>query len=66
MLFIIFQGIGAVVLLWARTLGLPKWLSILMLVLAVGNMVTIPPVLVVLKQRMKEIEGGELDAARKY
>ena len=42
------------------------WLRLLLLILAVGDLVTIPAVWIVLKQRMKEIEGGELDAARKY
>ena len=57
-------------LLWGRyqLAGLEglDWLRLLLLILAVGDLVTIPAVWIVLKQRMKEIEGGELDAARKY
>ena len=57
-------------MLWGRSqlAGLEglDWLRLLLLILAVGDLVTIPAVWIVLKQRMKEIEGGELDAARKY
>ena len=60
----------ALVQLWGRSqlAGLEglDWLRLLLLILAVGDLVTIPAVWIVLKQRMKEIEGGELDAARKY
>lgn len=60
----------ALLLLWGRSqlAGLEglDWLRLLLLILAVGDLVTIPAVWIVLKQRMKEIEGGELDAARKY
>ena len=34
--------------------------------LATWVLAAVPPVFIVLKQRMKEIEGGELDAAGKY
>ena len=58
--FALVQLAMALLLLWGRSqlAGL--------LILAVGDLVTIPAVWIVLKQRMKEIEGGELDAARKY
>ena len=60
----------ALLLLWreSQLAGLEglDWLRLLLLILAVGDLVTIPAVWIVLKQRMKEIEGGELDAARKY
>ena len=59
--FALVQLAMALLLLW----GL-DWLRLLLLILAVGDLVTIPAVWIVLKQRMKEIEGGELDAARKY
>jgi len=57
---------AAGVLLWLRA-GLaggvaPK----LLLIAAVVNLLTIPPSLVVLVQRLREIEKGELDEARKY
>ena len=42
------------------------WLDTLLLVLAAADLAAVPPVFIVLKQRMKEIEGGELDAAGKY
>ena len=62
---------GAASVMVLRAMGLPfRWLNFSLLVaafaLAVGDLVTIPAVWIVLKQRMKEIEGGELDAARKY
>ncbi|MEY8258816.1 hypothetical protein AALA80_00540 [Oscillospiraceae bacterium 50-60] len=46
--------------------GLPRWLFWLfaaMAVLCVGMML---PALAVLRQRLKEIEGGEFDEALKY
>ena len=66
--FALVQLAMALLLLWGRSqlAGLEglDWLRLL--ILAVGDLVTIPAVWIVLKQRMKEIEGGELDAARKY
>lgn len=68
--FALVQLAMALLLLWGRSqlAGLEglDWLRLLLLILAVGDLVTIPAVWIVLKQRMKEIEGGELDAARKY
>ncbi len=60
------QGISALVLLWIRELVDLGWLDGPLLVLAVIDLATIPPAFIVLRQRIKEIEGGELDAARKY
>ena len=37
-----------------------------LLLLAAADLLSVIPTAVVLRQRMKEIEGGELDAARKY
>ncbi len=69
-LFALVQLAMALLLLWGRSqlAGLEGlgWLRLLLLILAVGDLVTITAVWIVLKQRMKEIEGGELDAARKY
>ena len=62
--FALVQLAMALLLLWGRSQL--DWLRLLLLILAVGDLVTIPAVWIVLKQRMKEIEGGELDAARKY
>jgi len=44
----------------------PLWLMVLFGGLAVLCLVLIVPVLLVLKERFKEIEGGELDAAGQY
>ena len=46
--------------------GMPQWCVILFGVLAVLCLALILPALLVLKDRFKEIEGGELDAAGKY
>ena len=53
-------------LLYLRTLGPPDWLAGLMLFLAVADLITIPFTFAALWQRVKEIEKGELDEARKY
>ena len=57
-------SVGA--LLYLRTLGPPDWLGGLMLVLAIGDLVTIPFTFAALWQRVREIEKGELDEAKKY
>lgn len=44
----------------------PGWLATLFAVMAVLCLAAIVPAIVVLKQRFKEIEGGELDAAAEY
>ena len=44
----------------------PGWLVVLFAAMAVLCLVAIIPAIVVLKQRFKEIEGGELDAAAEY
>ena len=66
--FALVQLAMALLLLWGRSqlADWRGWMRLLLLILAVGDLVTIPAVWIVLKQRMKEIEGGELDAARKY
>ena len=65
-LHIALQLLSAAALLWLRTLTVRRWLDGLLLVVAVLDLVTIPPSVVVLRQRMREIERGELDEARKY
>lgn len=60
------QLLMAAALLRLRTLELPDWLSSLMLFLAVAGLMTVPFTFVVLWQRVREIEKGELDEARKY
>ncbi|MCI9656885.1 MAG: hypothetical protein HFF45_12875 [Lawsonibacter sp.] len=65
-LSILFQLFSVGVLLYARTLIQTGWLRTLALVLAVGDIITIPFTFAALRQRMREIEKGELDEARKY
>ena len=64
-LFLGGQGLSILALLWLKG-WVSGWLDTLLLVLAVGDLAAMPFAFVVLRQRMKEIEGGELDAARKY
>ncbi len=65
--FVLVQLLCAGALLWVRArLPGPGWLDTLLLVLALADLVTIPFVWVVWKQRLKEIEGGESDAAGQY
>ena len=45
---------------------MPTWLLFLFAGLAVFCLILIGPALLVLKERFKEIEGGELDAAGQY
>ena len=53
-------------LLHLRTLWPPEWLSGLMLFLAAADLITLPFTFAALWQRVREIEKGELDEARKY
>ena len=53
-------------LLWLRTMGPPDWLSGLLLLLAVADLITIPFTFTALWQRVREIEKGELEEAKKY
>lgn len=62
----LFQLLTAGALLYLRTLSPPEWLGGLMLFLAVADLITIPFTFAVLWQRVREIEKGELDEARKY
>ena len=45
---------------------LPRWLIWIFAALAVLCVIPVPVALAVLRQRFKEIEGGELDAAGQY
>lgn len=45
---------------------IPKWLFVFFLALAIFCIILILPAILVLRERFKEIEGGELDAAGKY
>ena len=62
----VFQLIGAGILLYLRSLTQLGWLRGLALILAAIDLVTIPFSLVSLGQRLREIEKGDLDEARKY
>ena len=53
-------------LLHLRTLNPPGWLGGLMLILAAADLITVPFTFAALWQRVREIEKGELDEARKY
>lgn len=66
LLFTAGQLLSAAVLLWARGLITAGWLDTLLLVLVICDLVTLPFSVIVLRQRIKEIERGELDEARKY
>lgn len=58
--------LGAAVLLWLRARTALKWLDTLLLIAAAGELITVPCGLIVLRQRLREIDRGELDEARKY
>ena len=61
------QVISAVVFAALCTIPeLPGWAFVLFVALAVLSLVLVLPVLLLLKQRLKEIEGGELDEAAQY
>ncbi len=62
----LFQLMTVAALLYLRTLGAPGWLSGLMLILAAADLITIPFTFAALWQRVREIEQGELDEAKKY
>ena len=64
--FVLCQGGTALFLLWLRTWVPAGWVGGLLLAIAVLDLLLIPPVFVVLRQRLKEIKGGELDAAGQY
>ena len=57
---------GVAILFWGRAYTPWLWLHDLLLVLAVAGLITVPFSFVVLRQRLREIERGELDEARKY
>ena len=66
LMFVGGQLLSVLVLLWLRGLSKTGWLDTLLLVLAVLDLAVIPFSAVVLRQRLREIERGELDDARKY
>ncbi len=62
----LFQLMTVSALLCLRTMGPPEWLSALMLILAIADLITIPFTFAALWQRVREIEKGELEEAKKY
>ena len=62
----VIQMLSVAVLLGLRGLTVRVWLDNLLLLVAVLDLITIPISFVVLRQRLREIERGELDEARKY
>ena len=62
----LFQLLAVGALFYLRTLNPPDWLSGLMLILAIADLIVIPFTFSALWQRVREIEKGELDEARKY
>lgn len=63
---VVVQLLSAAALLGLRCLTVRVWLDSLLLLVAVLDLVTIPLAFVVLRQRLREIERGEMDEARKY
>ena len=62
----LFQLMTVGALLYLRALGTPDWLAGLMLFLAIADLITIPFTFAALWQRVREIEKGELEEAKKY
>ena len=62
----LFQLVTAGALLYLRTMGPPELLAGLMLFLAIADLITIPFTFAALWQRVREIEKGELEEAKKY
>ncbi len=62
----LFQLLTVGALLYLRSLTQTDWLRSLTLFLAAADLITIPFTFAVLRQRVREIEKGELDEARKY
>ena len=58
------MAVGA--LLYLRSVTQTGWLRGLLLLLAVTDLITIPFTFAALGQRVREIEKGELNEARKY
>ena len=63
---VVIQLLSVAALLGLRSLTVRVWLDRLLLLVAVLDLITIPISFVVLRQRLREIERGELDEARKY
>lgn len=62
----VIQLVAAAVLLWCRREVDSAALSVVLLVIAIVNLGTIIPIWISFRMRLKEIEGGEEDAAAEY
>lgn len=62
----LFQLLTAGVLLYARSCTDVGWLRNLALFLAAADLITIPFTFAALRKRVREIEKGELEEAKKY
>lgn len=62
----LFQLMTIGALLYLRSMTQTGWLRNLALFLAVADLITIPFTFAVLRQRVREIEKGELEEAKKY
>ena len=58
--------IAAAALLWCRRTADSAFVSVLLVVIALVNLGTIVPIWISFRMRLKEIEGGEEDAAAEY
>ncbi len=66
MTHVVIQLLSVAVLLGLRCLTVRVWLDNLLLFVVVLDLITVPFSFVVLRQRLREIERGEMDEARKY
>ena len=62
----VIQLVAAAALLWCRRAVDSAALSVVLLVIALVDLGTIVPIWISLHTRLKEIEGGEEDAAAEY
>lgn len=62
----LFQLLTAGALLYLRSMTQAGWLRNLALFLAAADLITIPFAFAVLRQRVREIEKGELEEAKEY
>ena len=65
-LHILIRLICSGLLLWISGAAAIQWLSTAALLLAAAGLIPIPFTLIALRQRLKELEEGELNEARKY
>ena len=62
----VIQLLSVAVLMGLRCLTVRAWLDNLLLLVAALDLITIPFSFVVLRQRLREIEKGEIDDAKQY